>query len=85
VIQKIFGKESEHVSEFEHISYSLRAIWSDTPESRFQAAYEDGLANARQFLLSMIEEIETFGLQKSDDHSSPTFSITQILERFHSV
>jgi hypothetical protein len=85
VIQKIFGKESEHVSEFEYISYSLGAFMSDTPESEFQEAYEDGLKNAHQFLLSMIEEIETFGLQESDDNSSPSFSIAQILERFHSV
>jgi len=50
VIQRIFGEAGRHEKDFTKIRYSLMAFTSDTPDYRFQEAYEEGMETARQIL-----------------------------------
>ncbi len=67
-IANTFGSESSHVVDFNSISYSLLAFTSGTPESRFEAAYRQGLDSAASVLESMIDEIEEYW--EEDEESS---------------
>lgn len=59
-IGNTFGEESRHVKDFTNIYFSLMVITSNTPDSAFQRAYVDGLESASSVLQSMIEEVEEY-------------------------
>ena len=69
-IANTFGSESSHIGDFKSIHYSLMAFTSGTPESRFEAAYRQGLDSAASVLESMIDEIEEYW--EEDEESSKT-------------
>lgn len=64
-LEHIFGKESRHITDFNQIRYSLRVVSNSTPEYEFQQRYVEGLENAKQVLVSMIEEIQEYWEEKS--------------------
>ncbi len=71
-IAHLFGKDSGHVSEFQHVRFFPGAIGSDTPESVYREAYDDGLVNAKKLLEAMIEEVEEFWDDKAKAKPEPS-------------
>ena len=71
-ITNAFGNDSQHIADFNKISFSLSVFTSVTPESQFQRAYVRGLESAESVLQSMIEEIEEYW---KDESPTPVSSI----------
>lgn len=85
IIKKIFGKE--HESEFSEISFSLMCFTSGTSDYEFHLAYLQGLDRSHAFIASLIDEINTFGIEnklliKKED---PMRIVENICYKFHSV
>ena len=59
-ITNVFGQQSNHVTEFKAVHYSLSVFSSRTPESAHQSQYVKGLESAASLLESMLEEIEEY-------------------------
>jgi len=73
----IYGKDSEYVSQFNEISFSLGIFIVDTPDSDFQNAYLEGLKEAELLLNSYLKEIyDSWGHESESpsDDSKPTKS-----------
>ena len=85
-IERIFGKNGRHLSDFTKIRYNLGSYSSRTPESKFQEKFTNGLDNAGEILKSMIDEITEWGI---DENAQPSFNaiaiIENLCERFHLV
>lgn len=84
LLERIFGKESTHYSNFHAVRYSLGIYSAKTQDSRFQEAYRKGLYSAKAILNSIIEELEEFGipekmsnLEKETKGSSVTVNLNQ--------
>lgn len=89
-IERIFGKESRHVTDFGEISYSLSVFSSSTPDYEWERAYQRGLDSARTVLSSFIDEIaEYWGagdeITKSAITPEPLDTIGSICRSFHRV
>lgn len=87
VIQKIFGDGTRHLQDFQVIRYNLSAFSSDTPDSKFEDRFRDGLEEAKHILTSMAEEIIEYGIQTTSEPVSPNkiACIDRICDRFHLV
>lgn len=70
-ITNTFGDNSQHITDFDEIDFSLTVISHLTHDSEFQAAYEEGLESAASVLKSMIEEINEYW---EDKNQTPTSS-----------
>ncbi len=93
-LERIFGQESRHKTDFKDIRYSLSAFSGGTTDSEFQAAYVRGLNNAKAILSSIIGEIQEFETTATEDpkddeqgHIRPNaFSLVELIcLRFHYV
>lgn len=86
-IQRTFGTEGRHITDFKDISYSLGFSTSNTQEQEYDYAYKRGLETARQILTSMIEELRDYG--DPSDNKAPakpgSIALAVILDRFHLV
>ncbi len=87
IIEKIFGDSSRHLNDFKKISYSLSFFSSSTPEYRFHEAYLEGIEEGKTVLVSMIDEINEFGIEnESLDYNPNILSIIEnICNKFHLV
>lgn len=85
-IERIFGKNGRHLSDFTTIRYNLSTFSSSTPDCKFTARFHEGLDNAGEILKSMIDEITEWGI---DENTQPSFNaiaiIENLCERFHLV
>ncbi len=59
-LRYIFGEQSDHLEEFQNISYTPWVYVSGMTDADFRPPYEAGLNRAEAMLLSMHEEIEEF-------------------------
>ena len=86
-IEKIFGSESRHLSDFSGISYSLEIVTMDTSDSEFERPYISGLETAYSVLSSLIDEVSEYGLSTEIVSVAPDSIsvIERICLRFHSV
>jgi len=57
-IKKIFGEKSDHVKQFDSISYDLDVMGME--ESEYEEAYREGLQTAEVTLKSFVEELDLF-------------------------
>ena len=62
LLEKLFGRSSKQVKEFDRIPYSLAAFSNQTPDSKFDEAFHQGLKTAAIALSSAVKEIQTNGL-----------------------
>jgi hypothetical protein len=87
VIEKIFGKDSRHLRDFDGISYSLSAFSTATPDYVFQQRFVEGLVEAQQILNSMIDEINEFGFDGQNEslEGDSLTVIENVCNRFHLV
>jgi hypothetical protein len=91
-LERIFGTESRHKTDFTRVRYSLGAFSTGTPDSAFQQAYTRGLNNAKAILASVIEEIGEFGADQAEASGREqqvrpdAFSLVELIcLRFHLV
>jgi predicted nucleotide-binding protein len=57
-LSRFYGRDSEEYSRFDGIQFSLYFFSSATPDSDFEEAFQDGLAQARLFLESRKKDWE---------------------------
>jgi len=85
-IERIFGKDGRHLSDFTKIRYNLGVFGPSTHDSEFTGRYHEGLDNAGEILKSMIDEITEWGIDENDQPSFNAITIIETLcERFHLV
>ncbi|MCB9948146.1 MAG: hypothetical protein H6842_09995 [Rhodospirillaceae bacterium] len=86
-IERIFGRQSRNIADFQAVRYSLSAFTTSTPESAFDEAYRHGLEKAAAILSSMIDEIEEYELEDNGPEDEPDrlSLIEKLCLRFHIV
>lgn len=93
-LERIFGQESRHKTDFTGVRYSLGGFSIGTPDSEFQAAYVRGLSNARAILSSIVGEIQEFEATAAEELGDngqsqirpDAFSLVELIcLRFHYV
>ena len=85
-IERIFGKSGRHLTDFQRISFSPSVYYSGMPANASEQRCQAGLAEARQILQSMIEEISEYGLSAPTSISLDGFYLLEhVCERFHLV
>ena len=77
-IGMIFGEDSRNATDFENISYWPSVIYTDMPDSEFQATYRRGLDSAAAMLESMIDQINDYW---PDDNQAQIPSSPQVNHR----
>ncbi len=83
-LERIFGCESRHKTDFSDISYSLSMCTSSTPDSAFEEAYRRGLDEANSIPSSMIDEIKEYGFDEDHTPQPDSLSLVEnICNRFH--
>ena len=90
VLEKIFGRESKHVKEFESIRYRPNVAISDSDQQHaaWQEAFEHRKSQSLSFLESALTEIRQFwdddvvGTEASGD---PLAAVQKLCSRFHPV
>lgn len=88
-IERIFGKGTRHSQDFEDISYSLNFFSSGTPDSRFEAAYRQGVSTSITVIESFVDEIEEYWKEEKDETQvvelGAVEKIKLIIDRFHQI
>jgi len=87
-IENVFGHDTRHIKDFTSLRYSLGVFSNSTPDSDFEAAYQRGIANARQVLQSMIEEITEYWSESRPGGHAPLTAVAAVellCDRFHLV
>lgn len=93
-LERIFGQESRHKTDFTDVRYSLGVFSTSTPDSAFQEAYVRGLNNAKAILSSIVGEIREYEATAAEEsapsgegHIRPdAFSLVELIcLRFHYV
>jgi hypothetical protein len=64
-LERVFGRKSRQVKDFETVRYNLATFSNKTPESKFEEAFQQGLMNAAIMLSAAVKE-----LKKGDAGSS---------------
>jgi predicted nucleotide-binding protein len=65
LLENVFGRRSRQIKDFDNISYSLAAFSNQTPESKFDEAFHQGLKSAAIVLASAIKDVKKRGGAKS--------------------
>lgn len=84
-IQKAFGENTRHITDFTNIRYTLTIVSNSTPDYEFTKRYYTGLDIAASVLQSMIDEVHTFGTKSSPLKPDNIKIIENICKRFHLV
>ncbi len=63
MLERLFGRKSRQVKDFESIRYNLATFSNKTSESKFEEAFQHGLMNAAVMLSSALKELQE---EKSD-------------------
>jgi hypothetical protein len=85
-IEKIFGSSSRHLPDFQAISFSSGVYYSGMPDDADIKACRGGIADARQILQSMIEEISEYGFERSEMTNRDSFALlANVCAKFHLV
>lgn len=70
LLERVFGRSAKQVKEFDRIPYSLAAFSNQTPDSKFDEAFHQGLKSAAIFLSSVIKDIQSNGVEGKARQSS---------------
>jgi len=61
ILSHVFGRKSKQVKDFGNIQYTLAAFSNQTPESKFDEVFQQGLKKAAIVLSSLIKDIQDNG------------------------
>lgn len=70
-LERLFGRKSRQVKDFEAIRYNLATFSNKTPESKFEEAFQHGLMNAAVMLSSASKDLQA-GEPKREPNIKPT-------------
>ena len=74
-LERLFGRKSRQVKDFEAIRYNLASFSNKTPESKFEEAFQHGLMNAAVMLSSAVKD-----LQAEEPKREPNIKPTEDIE-----
>ena len=77
LLERIFGRSSKQVKEFDRIPYSLAAFSNQTPDSKFDEAFQQGLKTAAIMLSSAVKDIQNKGAGEKAKQSKGSSSAPQ--------
>ncbi|WP_455209493.1 TIR domain-containing protein [Kaarinaea lacus] len=60
-LERVFGRKSRQVKDFEAIRYNLASFSNKTPESKFEEAFQHGLMNAAVMLSAAAKDLQKGG------------------------
>lgn len=69
-LERLFGRKSRQVKDFEAIRYNLATFSNKTPESKFEEAFQHGLMNAAVMLSTAVKDLQS-GEQKRAPYIKP--------------
>ena len=78
LLDSLFGRSSKQVKEFDRIPYSLAAFSNQTPDSKFDEAFQQGLKAAAISLSSAVKEIQTNGVGGKNKNTKATTSKAKV-------
>ncbi len=88
-LERIFGKDTRHLKDFNDIRYSLMVLTSGTPDYKLEEAYQDGVRTAITILESFIDEINEYWEDGGEDGGNVNVSALEnvklIISKFHKV
>ena len=87
-IEKIFGNTTRHIEDFKNVRYSSGIYIGNSPDSKYQKEYTDGLNSADAILNSFINEIKEYWdttSQNKSVESDPINHLKLICTRFHKI
>lgn len=85
-LEYVFGKETRHLKDFSSIRWTPGAYNMTNPDPAFAKAYQRGLQASSAVLESMIEEVEEYWDDSSQQISRDTLAtIENLCSRFHLV
>ncbi len=84
-IERIFSTDSRNLKDFSDISYSPGVWYSGMPESTKVNSYNKGMETARQYLASMIQELDLYGDEAADGPTDIKSRLRELFRRFHLV
>lgn len=61
LLESVFGRRSRQIKDFDNISYSLAAFSNQTPQSKFDEAFQQGLKSAAIVLATAIKDVQKKG------------------------
>lgn len=86
IIEKIFGSTTRHLSDLQEIRYSLSISTSGTTQADHHNAYVRGINSVNATLVSIVGEIEEFGLDNNKLLLPDAIStIENIFNKFHKI
>jgi hypothetical protein len=75
-LERVFGRRSRQVKDFEAIRYNLATFSNKTPESKFEEAFQHGLMNAAVMLSAAAKD-----LQKGESRATAAPEAVPVAER----
>ena len=85
-LELLFGPDSDFVTKFSSISYTVPIFTDDTPDSAFAAAYRRGLEEAKSVLQAARIQVELdWKKAASEKMERAVGTVRRIVNRFHLV
>ncbi|HEY5602077.1 MAG TPA: TIR domain-containing protein [Gammaproteobacteria bacterium] len=70
-LERVFGRKSRQVKDFEAIRFNLAAFSNKTPESKFEEAFQHGLMSAAVMLSAAVKDLQKGNVQPDSGAESP--------------
>jgi len=76
LLGNIFGRKAKPTKDFDNIVFGLASFSNQTPESKFDEVFQQGLMNAAVLLSSIVKDLQKNGLNNnSPTNAKPSASI----------
>ena len=75
LVGNIFGRKSKPAKDFDNIVFGLASFSNQTPESKFDEVFQQGLMNAAVVLSSIVKDIQKNGLDKTATKNSTSSAL----------
>ena len=85
LIEKVFSENSRNLKDFSDISYSVGVWYTGMPESKNVEAYNQGMETAREFLSSMIHELDLYADNATPVETNIKAQLRDLFYRFHII
>jgi len=73
----IYGRKAKPVKDFDNIVYGLAVFSNQTPESKFDEAFQQGLMNAAVVLSSIVKDMQKNGIASATSKSNSSLNTTE--------
>jgi len=80
LLGNIYGRKAKPAKDFDNIVFGLAAFSNQTPESKFDEVFQQGLMNAAVVLSSIVKDIQKNGINKKSTNNSKSSASTSTSE-----